>query len=346
MSWTFGEAQTLLSLEGSHMTQRFVVLAAAVLFASPRPASCAAEAARSPERDRRAILAMAGRYRVSFNFAETVGFQPGYALVEPHRSQGTELVLVADDTGDVIELQHILVLGADKTVVKHWRQRWQYECRELLEFRGNRTFVPRKLAAEDVPGTWTQSVFEVDDAPRYQGYGRWRHEDGVSSWESDETWRPLPRREYTRRSDYDVIVARNRHTLAAGGWVHEQDNLKVKLRTPSVAIAREAGLNRYDRIEDWDFSKGVAYWRDTEAFWRDVRRAWLDALGRGPSVVEDKGADGGPRYEALLALADEVRKAGRYDAGSARERISDVLSRFVHLPSSDSKVAERRESAP
>ncbi|MEN1729566.1 MAG: DUF6607 family protein, partial [Pseudomonadota bacterium] len=46
------------------------------------------------ERDRRAILAMAGEYRVSFDFLETVGFEPGFEPAKPYRSWGTEFVEV------------------------------------------------------------------------------------------------------------------------------------------------------------------------------------------------------------------------------------------------------------
>lgn len=306
--------------------------------------SGAAEPGPSPfERDRRAILAMAGRYRVEFNFTETVAFLDGYTLAAPQRSRGTELVVVAEDAGRAIELQHILVLGEKKEVVKHWRQRWEFENRDLLEFRGRRTFAPRRLDDAEARGAWTQAVFEVDDAPRYQGYGRWRHEGGVSCWESKETWRPLPRREHTKRSDYDVIVARNRHTLMPAGWVHEQDNLKVKLGAPNVALARETGLNRYTRIDDWDFSAGESYWKDTQGFWRDVRQAWATLLARGPSVVEEKAPEGAARYESLFALAAEVRKGGTYRPGTMRARVAEVLSRFVHPPASGASVAGRLE---
>ena len=47
------------------------------------------------------------------------------------------------------------------------------------------------------------------------------HGGGVSTWISDETWRPLPRREFSVRKDYDVLVGTNRHTITAQGWVQE-----------------------------------------------------------------------------------------------------------------------------
>src|SRR5690606_34630304 len=115
-------------------------------------------------------------------------------------------------------------------------------------------------------GKWSQAVFQVDDSPRYEAIGAWRHEGGVSSWLSDETWRPLPRREFSVRDDYQVLVGSNRHTITPDGWVHEEDNLKVALDDngdyagEQAVLAREAGLNRYQLIDDHDWSAGDAYW--------------------------------------------------------------------------------------
>lgn len=219
------------------------------------------------------------------------------------------------------------MVGDKQEVVKHWRQRWEYEGRELVEFRGGHEFARRALAADEARGTWLQKVFGVDDGPRYQGHGRWRHAAGVSAWESNETWRPLPRRESKR--DYQVLVARNRHTLTPTGWVHEQDNLKLRLGVGATAVARETGLNRYERVEDPRFSAGEAYWKDTQAYWGDVRAAWNTALGPGAWQVEERDSEGGARAERLMALADEVRKAGRYDANAYRPKVAELLKRAV-----------------
>ena len=61
--------------------------------------------------------------------------------------------------------------------------------------------------------TWSQSVYQVDDSPRYQSYGKWVHTENFSSWTSNETWRQLPRREYSVRDDYDVIIGFNTQTI-------------------------------------------------------------------------------------------------------------------------------------
>src|SRR5258706_940050 len=68
------------------------------------------------ERDRRAILAMAGPYRVTFDFLEVVRFDPALKPDAPYQSWATEYVFVAEDRPGFIALQPILlmrILGAD-----------------------------------------------------------------------------------------------------------------------------------------------------------------------------------------------------------------------------------------
>ena len=127
-----------------------------------------------------------------------------------------------------------------------------------------------------------QSVLQVDDSPRYAARGRWKHEDGVSTWVSDETWRPLPRREFSVRKDYDVLVGTNRHTITPQGWVQEENNLKLVMSAERQYLSREYGVARYERIRDYDFGPGENYYRRTEPFWAEVRAAWRELeQGRG-----------------------------------------------------------------
>jgi hypothetical protein len=159
---------------------------------------------------------MLGNYQVRFNFDETVVLQPGYERREPKRSAAFEHVLLVEDTGKRISLQHILVMGGG-SVTKHWRQDWIYESPRHWVFVGKERFEPREREAAAIPGTWTQLVYEVNDAPRYAGDGKWNHKYGVSTWTSGRSWRPLPRREYTKRDDYQLINGENRHTITPLG---------------------------------------------------------------------------------------------------------------------------------
>lgn len=289
------------------------------------------------EQDRTAILAMAGTYNVSFHFEETVAFQPGYQLKDPYQSGALETVIVVENSEDKIVLQH--VLQTQRGIVKHWRQDWEFENRELWEFMGDRTWRKRVLPAEVVRGTWTQRVFQVDDSPRYESYGSWTHVGNLSQWQSEKTNRPLPRREYTKRDDYDILVAVNRHTLTLNGWVHEQDNYKLRTGegTPFI-IAREQGLNRYDLTQPRHLAEAEAWWEERKTYWQDVRQAWRHVFEKNEEIslaatVEDK-----PLYRHIFNLGDEAFESGTYNAEKAKPQIRKIIEDFM-TPAKEDEAA-------
>jgi hypothetical protein len=291
------------------------------------------------ERDRRAILAMAGPYRVSFDFLEVVRFDPTLKPDAPYQSWGTEYVFVSEDHGNFIALQHVLVMRMqleDGTVsapmvVRHWRQEWRYEPDSLLAYEGANTWARRPLSEEQRRGAWAQSVFQVDDSPRYAARGRWQHSDGVSTWISDETWRPLPRREFSVRQDYQVLVGTNRHTITPTGWVQEENNLKLALDDAGKArdklpyLGREYGVARYERIKDYDFSAGESYLERTEPFWSEVRAAWREIAQRETRFTLRAPVDQGRLFTAFFEYAQQLAEGEPFDRRTARDFIERTL---------------------
>jgi hypothetical protein len=286
--------------------------------------AAAAAPACDPASDRAAIRAMAGEYEVSFSFAESLALAAGYQLRDRYQTRGSELVLVVQDTPSQLSLQHLLVAGG--TVIKHWRQDWTFQDPEVLEYRGQGAWEKRQLPPELIRCGWTQAVFEVNDAPRYEGWGRWQHVGGVSVWTSNETWRPLPRREYTKRDDYDVIVGVNRHVITPAGWAHEQDNSKVVLRGGFRPLVREHGVNTYDRARGRDFSAARAYWQRTGDFWREVRACWQHLIAQGPRLSLLASA-ASTHFQSLLALAEDPQLSRASDPTTLRQRIEGVIRR-------------------
>lgn len=292
----------------------------------------------SRERDRRAILAMAGDFRASFDFLETVEFTAGAGPAKPYRSWGTERIYVAEDRGDTITLQHIIVMFVVKDgvtegpfVQKHWRQDWRYEPEWITEYRGRQNWERRRLSRAERKGAWAQDVYQVDDTPRYSSIGRWEHTAAASIWTGSSTWRPLPRREFTVRSDYDVLVGVNRATVLSSGWVHEQDNLKLVLdergkpRADAPYVARELGIDRYERIRDFDFSAGDAYWQKTQEFWRVVRNAWTKTLGTDASLDISEECNGKPAFELTFDYADRLQAGASATNEDYERTVNDVL---------------------
>ncbi len=292
------------------------------------------------ERDRRAILAMAGGYRTSFDFIETTGFSPGYTPARPYQSWATEYIFVIEDDAEFISLQHIIVMsyvdGAGHVqgpfVQKHWRQDWRYQDTDLHVYAGHGQFERVELDADEVEGRWSQSVYQVDDSPRYEAIGTWDHQGNYSAWQSERTARPLPRRESSVRDDYDVLIGTNRHALTPNGWVHEEDNLKVDLdergERKSV-VAREVGLNRYERIVDFDFAPAETYWERTEAFWADVRAAWREIYRANDAFELAEEAEGRELFVPMFEYAERLHAGEPYDAENSRNFVTETLSDYI-----------------
>ena len=313
------------------MTPQATALALAALLASTAAPAATRTPATPPEADRSAILGMQGEYTVRFLFDETVVLAPGYTRKDPKRSGGDEVVIVVEDTPTKIVLQHLLLDVKSGHVIKHWRQDWTFEAPTRWEFASDQTWRQRTVPAELVQGGWTQCVFEVSDAPRYCGSGRWVHENGASTWTSDAGWRPLPRREYTTREDYNALAAVNRHTIVPGGWTHEQDNRKdVRDASGAVtsSIVRETGFNDYIKTDAIDFTPAYDYWKATQDYWARVRARWETRLSAPAGVHLKTKVDGMALIVPFFEQAQTVQ-----DGGSVSDaQIDAVFAQWVDTP--------------
>lgn len=298
------------------------------------------------ERDRRAILAMAGTYRVTFDFLEVVPFVPQQKPNAPYQSWGTEKVYVDSDDGRNISLVHILEMRivqkdgsiSEPMVTKHWRQDWRYEPTHMVAYRGRDRWERRKLSAAESKGAWLQTVYQVDESPRYASVGRWEHSASFSTWMSGETWRPLPRREWSVRDDYQVLVGTNRHTIAPTGWVQEENNLKTVLTSarevdPSRPyVGREYGVARYERIRDADFAQADSYYQRTKQFWDQVRDEWSRIFVQQGEVTLKGPVDKLGLFFPLFAQADAVAEQGATASAQNQTVIRNALKDMGALP--------------
>ncbi|MET0293063.1 MAG: DUF6607 family protein [Steroidobacteraceae bacterium] len=271
------------------------------------------------ERDRRAILAMAGSYRVNFDFLEIAAFTGDGSRPRPYQSWGTEKVFVDEDAGKTIRLVHILEMRivdkegklSEPMVTKHWRQDWHYEPGYIVESQGKETWKRRSVSRSDARGTWSQTVYQVDESPRYASLGRWEHNAAFSSWISGDTARPLPRREWSVRKDYDFLWGTNRHTVVANGWIQEENNLKAtgtpgesKTGSPPY-VGREYGVARYERIAPSEFTASDAYYQSTRVFWNEVIATWERTWRNHSQISMHAASDQSGSFAQLFDLAEQ-----------------------------------------
>ena len=315
-------------------------LAALALASAPAPALAdkpivqTEDAAKAAfEADRQTILAMAGDFKVTFDMQESTPWMEGYEPLERKISGGYESVRVIEDTGTRIVLQHLLVTGDDENpyIVKHWRQDWEYEPARILTYSGGDTWewseVPERMRA----GRWSQTVYQVDDSPRYAGWGQWETTQGIKRWRSNWTARPLARRDAIRNPVYDHYMGINRHQLTPNGWIHWQDNTKMISPKDGAAgeatpVVQEYVLNTYERFDGYNVAAAEAYWEKTKGYWDKVRAKW-DAVAEanGGIRIEQEAGSGTKIADELLILADLI-KAGKETPEAASEKAIAMIA--------------------
>ncbi|MBU2995286.1 hypothetical protein KO500_02530 [Cellulophaga baltica] len=276
------------------------------------------------KQDQKAIKSMCGCYEVSFNFAETFQYAEDstYVASKTKHDKGLEWVQLVEDSDDKIMLQHLLIVGPESSpyIVKHWRQDWEFENTDLYEFDHDNKWNFVSLPKDEVKGQWTQKVFQVDDSPRYEGSATWVHVDGKSYWENT-TDAPLPRREYTTRSDYNVTTRTNRHEIVENGWLHDQDNNKVIREDgkEDILLAQEKGHNTYVKVADEKCKAAQDYWVSHENKWQIVRSKWNEVFARNKVLHLEEKVDNKLLYKYLFD--DE-----NYNTS---EQINPVIESFV-----------------
>ena len=278
------------------------------------------------KQDADAIKKMCGCYDVTYNFAETFNYSKDllYKPSENKFTKGLEWAGLIIDEDDKISLQHILQVGnpAEPMVVKHWRQDWLFENRTFYMFNTENRWTYKKKKKVEVKGQWTQKVYQVDDSPRYEGSGSWVHVDGKSYWENT-TPAPLPRREYTKRSDYNLTMRSNRQEITDYGWVHDQDNKKIirEAGKEDFVIAEEKGYNAYVKVDDSLCEVASKWWKDYNDKWAIVRSKWDEVYERNKNLrLEDK-VNNKLLYEYLFddSIKEEIE-------------INSVIESFVKKP--------------
>ena len=258
--------------------------------------AAAINAQSKKELDQKAIKDMCGCYEVTFKYTETFAPEIDYEKKLDYTAKALELALPIIDEENKISLQHLLVIN-DSTVIKHWRQDWLYENQKVFHYDKDNNWVFSKLPADAVKGQWTQKVYQVDDSPRYSGSATWVHFDGKHFWENKSD-SPLPRREYTKRSDYNVMRRGNRQEITSYGWVHEQDNDKVvrKEGQEDVLLAQEKGMNIYTKVADEKCQLAEDWWKEHQGFWANARAAWDEVYDREGDLTLHKKVEEKPLF--------------------------------------------------
>ena len=269
------------------------------------------EAQTKKKKDIKSIKEMCGCFEIRFNFAETFvkTGDENYKPSKNYSSVGLEWAQLITDNKNEISIQHILISGSKERpyIIKHWRQDWLYQNTDFYMYNYNNNWNYVKKDKKEVKGQWTQKVFQVDDSPRYEGSGSWVHVDGKSYWENT-TSAPLPRREYSKRSDYNVMERGNRQEISLTGWVHDQNNKKINRKNGNkdIVLAHEKGHNNYVKVEDSKCESAVKWWVENENKWKNVRNKWEEVYGRNKDLNLKKSVNKTPLY--MVLFLEEIKE--------------------------------------
>ena len=263
-------------------------------------------------KDQTAIKAMCGCFEVTYNFAETFNYSKDttYKPSKNKISSALEWAGLVIDDKNKISIQHILQVGnpTKPMIVKHWRQDWLYQNTNFYMYNGDNNWTFQQKAKKEVKKQWTQKVYQVDDSPRYEGSGTWVHLNGKSYWESTTT-APLPRREYTKRNDYNITMRGNRHQINAAGWFHDQDNSKLlRVDGQDLLIANEKGYNVYKKVADSRCQVAQEWWNKHNEKWQSVRNKWNEIFSRNTDLTLETKVHNKPLYKYLFS--DDITKEG------------------------------------
>lgn len=274
-----------------------------------------------------AIKGQCGCHDVNFFYAETFALEKTYTFKDRYTAKGTEWVFVEEESPTKLVIQHLLIVG-DTVVIKHWREDWLYQNTSLLKFDQNASWKLTRLTPAQAKGQWTQKVFEVDDSPRYEGSATWIHADGRNYWESTVD-APLPRREYTKRSDYNVMRRTNHHEIRSDGYVHEQDNDKIiRSEAGDQLLVSEKGLNTYKRTDEKKCQPAKEWWAKNRAYWADVRAVWNEILANRDVVAIKGQVKGQVLGRELDELATTTQKT-TYNSAASRQLIRQTIEKYL-----------------
>lgn len=286
--------------------------------------SFSAFAQTKKDKDLASIKAMCGCFEVSFNFAETFSYSKDstYQASKNKYDKALEWVQLVDSNEDFVSMQHLLIVGdvLDPYVIKHWRQDWMYENTDSFPYAIDNTWPYKSNDASEVTGQWTQRVFQVDDSPRYEGSATWVHVDGRSFWSSTAD-APLPRREITKRQDYNVTLRRNHHEILDWGWSHDQDNDKLirEVNKKDIVLAQEKGYNTYKKVENERCIAAQVFWKDNKEMWALVRKEWNTIFSMRQNIQLKNKVEGKRLYQYLFALESDTKS----------EEINAIINSFL-----------------
>jgi hypothetical protein len=274
------------------------------------------------------IVSMEGCYDVTFEFKE-VETAPHARASENYFARAKELIVVDKNTPQEIHLQHILI--SKSGIIKHWRQEW-YKVTEneiqVMKYVAPNRWEMNNFSATNQENIWVQYVSNTDDAPRYSCASLWNNK----SWKCQD-YAPLPRREYTKRNDYNMMLRGNEVIITNNGWIHAQENYKYLFNENNspIFVGKEVGSNTYTKISEDVCEEAKLWWEKRRPYWVVVQNMWKHVFEDHNPLLLDPLKGATPLSEKIDSIVESNIDDSNRDAAlkKIKKQTHDVIHEFM-----------------
>jgi len=283
--------------------------------------------------DHRAIKKMSGCYEVTYQFSESKNMNPKlHTPSKDYHETGLEWITVDQESKNEISLQHILIIGNE--LQKHWRQVWTKNPTSSIEYLGDNTWERKNIVlnSKKLNNLWSQVVYQVDDSPRYGCLATWTHGFFSSSWQCTHTLSPLPRREFSQRSDYNLLMRENIHEIKLNKWFHKQFNHKIIQNELGLnIIAQEEGQNTYKKVSAKNCKAAKVFWKVRKNNWHLIQDMWKHVFEHHPKIAFKNKVDNKTLWMMLFELEEQYSKAEKNEESEKKfvKNVHDTIHLFM-----------------
>lgn len=275
------------------------------------------------QKDLLAMQALPGCFLVAKRAVDTFRLQKEYKASLPY-NENYHVFIVAEAIGAGKKgTRFQFIEQREAEVRKGQTLEWRWQEIEMILFR--KPFFWQKVSLNEgiTRNTWMLRKYFASGDPNYQCIASWHHSFNHHSWECF-TWSPLPERERSQRSQYNVLARGAVYRATHLGWRHEQNNEKVLLEAGRADwLAQERVEIDYRKVHPKECRKASTYWRNNKNIWHDVQEQWARIFAERGSVQFNS-------EQARDALQVAIAEAVRIEASKGSERSSEAFRQKVY----------------
>ncbi|MCJ8276836.1 MAG: hypothetical protein HRT44_12995, partial [Bdellovibrionales bacterium] len=92
---------------------------------------------------------------------------------------------------------------------------------------------------------------------------------------------------------------------------------------------KETGLNRYERIKNFDFSEGQKYWEATKGYWSSVRKEWSNVIAKNKVIKVKTDNYGKKMYQSHFDFAQQIVDKNQTKKSDIDQHAKTTINSFL-----------------